>query len=87
MSPLITMKLPKGGYGIFDLDSKEQIGGEYVSQEMAELSCANNSKNAKETTKTTRRKCLFCDQMIDSEGPHHRMCMRCRQSGHDLAMI
>ena len=28
--------------------------------------------------KTTARKCLGCGDEFRSEGPHHRMCNRCR---------
>jgi len=30
--------------------------------------------------KPKRRACLRCDQPFLSEGPHHRLCERCRQA-------
>lgn len=45
---------------------------------------ADKSAKAKELlrvayeAKTTARKCLGCGDEFRSEGPHHRMCNRCR---------
>ena len=38
---------------------------------------APKSKNA---NKTTKRKCMACDTIFDSEGNHHRLCNYHRQS-------
>jgi hypothetical protein len=35
-------------------------------------------RRPKPTAPTTRRDCLRCDRAFPSEGPHHRLCDRCR---------
>lgn len=35
-------------------------------------------KPRRDTTRLTPRACLRCKLMFDSEGPHNRMCSRCR---------
>lgn len=39
---------------------------------------AEHAKPRRDTSKLTPRACLRCKITFDSEGPHNRMCSRCR---------
>lgn len=40
----------------------------------------------KEKPKSKPRKCLRCDETFDSEGPHHRICDRCKTANSKLGL-
>lgn len=43
------------------------------------------AKRLEKTAKTRTRPCLCCSNDFKSEGPHNRMCQKCRQMSEGMA--
>lgn len=65
------------GYTVFDARGAQVSA---VHHDMDRAQAIADGKNRRVRVKA--RACMTCAEAFESEGPHHRMCKRCR-SAHD----
>lgn len=74
------------GRGYFVLSpAGERVSGPYGSKGSAETNRYARQCQADAKARRGPRPCLCCGIEIQSEGPHHRMCTRCRTIGADTS--
>jgi hypothetical protein len=60
-----------------------RVAGPYEAKNRALAECKEMQAVADAKAKRGPRNCLCCDEQFTSEGPHNRMCGRCRLRGDD----
>lgn len=70
------------GFAAYDCATNSREGDFCRTHHLAQQECDRLNADL-EPPDTTCRKCMCCSEMINSTGPHHRLCAHCRRKSDD----